>query len=57
MFKVDSACATEVICILINLVTEDIYLTKGEMLRSLIQMHIELNEIATATVFDNTDKI
>ena len=45
IYKVANACATESTCMLINLITDDIHLTKGEMLGFLIETDIELDEI------------
>ena len=46
--KVDSACANVIPCVLINLSTEDIHLTKDEMSGFLL----ELNETTTMTIHD-----
>ena len=45
IYKVDNTCATEVPFILLNLSTEDIHLTKGEMLEFLVKTGKALDEI------------
>ena len=52
IYKVDSPCAATVPCVLINLATGDICLTKGKMLGFLVEMDIELNKRTPTTVCD-----
>ena len=42
IFKVDNAYTYDIPCVLISLSTEDIYLTKGEILRFVIELMLYL---------------